>query len=601
MCGIIGYIGKRKAVPVLMYGLQRLEYRGYDSAGIAVISDGKLVVEKKVGKIKDLQEHLWGKDINGNLGIGHVRWATHGGVCEENAHPHISQNKKFAVVHNGIIENFLELKEELTKKGYRFVSETDTEVIAHLFEELYDGDLLNTALKVSKKLDGAYAIGVISVEEPDKIVAIKKGSPLVIGLGKDENFIASDIPAVLEYTKEFITLDDGEIALLTKDTVKVYDLEGNEKKKEILHINWNISLAEKGGYKHFMEKEINEQPKTINDTISGYLSNNHNELFKILSNTDRLYIIACGTSYNAGLIGKFWLEKFAKIPVEVDYASEYRYRDKLITEKTTILGISQSGETADTRFALLDAKKEGAKTIALVNVIGSSLSRESDYVLYTYCGPEIGVAATKTFTAQLVVLFLLSIQLGLEKGVLSKDEYEEYLNELFTIPKKVEDILKQNEYIKELAYKYMNASDFLFLGRNINYPIALEGALKLKEISYIHAEGYPAGEMKHGPIALIDEKMPVVCVAPKDRFHEKMFSNIQEVKARKGKVISVITDDETDIKDIADETIAVPKTVDELYPILTVIPLQLLAYHIATLLGKDVDQPRNLAKTVTVE
>ncbi len=601
MCGIIGYIGKRKAVPVLLYGLQRLEYRGYDSAGIAVISDGKIVVEKKVGKIKELQEHLWGKDINGNLGIGHTRWATHGGVCEENAHPHISQNKKFAVVHNGIIENFLELKEELTKKGYKFVSETDTEVIAHLFEELYDGDLVNTALKVAKKLDGAYAIGVISVEEPDKIVAIKKGSPLVIGLGKDENFIASDIPAVLEYTKEFITLDDGEIALLTKDTVKVYDLEGNEKKKEILHINWNISLAEKGGYKHFMEKEINEQPKTINDTISGYLSNNHNELFKILLNTDRLYIIACGTSYNAGLIGKFWLEKFAKIPVEVDYASEYRYRNKLITEKTTILGISQSGETADTRFALLDAKKEGAKTIALVNVIGSSLSRESDYVLYTYCGPEIGVAATKTFTAQLVVLFLLSIQLGMEKGVLSRDEYENYLNELFTIPKKVEDILKQNKYIKELAYKYMNASDFLFLGRNINYPIALEGALKLKEISYIHAEGYPAGEMKHGPIALIDEKMPVVCVAPKDKFHEKMFSNIQEVKARKGKVISVITDDETDIKDIVDETIPVPKTVDELYPILTIIPLQLLAYHIATLLGKDVDQPRNLAKTVTVE
>ncbi|RUM60227.1 MAG: glutamine--fructose-6-phosphate transaminase (isomerizing) [Persephonella sp.] len=601
MCGIIGYIGKRKAVPVLLYGLQRLEYRGYDSAGIAVISDGKLAVEKKVGKIKELHEYLWGKNIRGHVGIGHVRWATHGGVCEENAHPHISQNKKFAVVHNGIIENFLELKEELTKKGYKFVSETDTEVIAHLFEDLYDGDLLNTALKVAKKLDGAYAIGVISVEEPDKIIAIKKGSPLVIGLGKNENFIASDIPAVLEYTKEFITLDDGEIALLTKDTVKVFDLEGNEKEKEILHINWNISLAEKGGYKHFMEKEINEQPKTINDTISGYLSNNHNELFKILLNTDRLYIIACGTSFNAGLIGKFWLEKFAKIPVEVDYASEYRYRDKLITEKTTILGISQSGETADTRFALLDAKRGGAKTVALVNVIGSSLSRESDYVLYTYCGPEIGVAATKTFTAQLVVLFLLSIQLGLEKGVISKEDYENLIYELFTIPKKVEDILKQNEYIKELAYKYMNASDFLFLGRNINYPIALEGALKLKEISYIHAEGYPAGEMKHGPIALIDEKMPVVCVTPKDRFHEKMFSNIQEVKARKGKVISVISEEDKDIKALSDDTISIPRTKDELYPLLTAVPLQLLAYHIATLLGKDVDQPRNLAKTVTVE
>ena len=601
MCGIIGYIGNRKAVPVLLYGLQRLEYRGYDSSGIAVVSDGKLIVEKKVGKIKDLHEHLWEKNINGSVGIGHTRWATHGGVCEENAHPHISQSKKFAVVHNGIIENYLDLKEELEKKGYKFVSETDTEVIAHLFEDLYNGDLLNTALEVAKKLEGAYAVGVISIEEPDKIVAIKKGSPLVIGVGKDENFIASDIPAVLEYTKDFITLDDGEIALITKDSVKIYDLEGNEKKKEILHINWNISLAEKGGYKHFMEKEINEQPKTVNDTISGYLSHSHDELFNILLNTDRLYIIACGTSYNAGLIGKFWLEKFAKIPVEVDYASEYRYRDKIITEKTTILGISQSGETADTRFALLDAKKEGAKTIALVNVIGSSLSRESDYVLYTYCGPEIGVAATKTFTAQLTVLFLLSIQLGLKKGVISKDIYENYLNELFKIPNKIENILKHSNHIKDISYKYMNASDFLFLGRNINYPVALEGALKLKEISYIHAEGYPAGEMKHGPIALIDEKMPVLCVAPKDKFHEKMFSNIQEVKARKGKVISVITDDESDIKSIADDIITVPKTVDELYPLLTVVPLQLLAYHIATLLGKDVDQPRNLAKTVTVE
>ena len=601
MCGIIGYIGKRQAVPVLLYGLQRLEYRGYDSAGIAVISDGKLIVEKKVGKLKDLQEYLWNKNIKGNIGIGHVRWATHGGVNENNAHPHISQNKKFAVVHNGIIENYLQLKKELIKKGYKFNSETDTEVIAHLFEDLYNGDLLNTAINVARKLEGAYAIGVISTEEPDKVIAIRKGSPLVIGLGKDENFIASDIPAVLEYTKDFITLDDGEIALLTKDNVKVFDINGKEKDKNILHVNWSISLAEKGGYKHFMEKEINEQPKTINDTISGYLSNDHKDLFNILLNTDRLYIIACGTSYNAGLTAKFWIEKFAKIPVEVDYASEYRYRDKIITDKTTILGISQSGETADTRFALLDAKKEGAKTIALVNVIGSSLARESDYVLYTYCGPEIGVAATKTFTAQLTVLFLLSIQLGFKKGFISKNEYEKYINELFLIPKKVENILKNSDYIKEISYKYMNSSNFLFLGRNLNYPIALEGALKLKEISYIHAEGYPAGEMKHGPIALIDEKMPVVCIAPKDKFYEKMFSNIQEVKARKGKVISVISENDENIKNISNDTITIPKTINELYPLLTVIPLQLLAYHIATLLGKDVDQPRNLAKTVTVE
>ncbi|RUM60548.1 MAG: glutamine--fructose-6-phosphate transaminase (isomerizing) [Persephonella sp.] len=570
-------------LPIEFQKIQRIELFDYNN----------VVYDLEVEDLNNL--------VNNGILAKNSRWATHGAVCEENAHPHISQNKKFAVVHNGIVENYLELKRELEKKGYKFLSETDTEVIAHLFEDLYDGDLLSTALKVAKKLEGAYAVGVISSEEPDKLVAIKKGSPLVIGLGKGENFIASDIPAVLEYTNKFITLDDGEIAVLTRDNVKVFDLNGNEIKKDILNVNWNITLAEKGGYKHFMEKEINEQPKTINDTIAGYLSNEHEELFNILTNTDRLYIIACGTSFNAGLVGKFWLEKFARIPVEVDYASEYRYRDKIITDKTTILGISQSGETADTRFALLDAKKEGAKTVALVNVIGSSLSRESDYVLYTYCGPEIGVAATKTFTAQLVVLFLLSIQLGLRKGVISEEEYKKYIDELYKIPKKVENILKKSNYIKELAYQYMNASDFLFLGRNINYPIALEGALKLKEISYIHAEGYPAGEMKHGPIALIDEKMPVVCIAPKDKFHEKMFSNIQEVKARKGKVISVITEGDKDIQKLSDSSITIPETVSELNPLLTVIPLQLLAYHIATLLGKDVDQPRNLAKTVTVE
>ncbi len=603
MCGIIGYIGKRTAVPVLLYGLQRLEYRGYDSAGIAVLDNSckKLVVEKKVGKIKDLQEHLWGKQINGNVGLGHSRWATHGSPTENNAHPHTSQNKKFAIVHNGIIENYLELKEELQKKGYKFVSETDTEVIAHLFEDLYNGDLLKTALEVAKRLEGAYAIGVISTEEPDKLVAIKKGSPLVIGLGKGENFIASDIPAVLEYTKDFITLDDGEVALITKDKVEIYDLNGNRKEKKVLHVNWDVSVAEKGGYKHFMEKEIHEQPKTITDSISGFLSADNEELYKTILDTDRLYIIACGTSYHAGLVGKFWIEKFAKIPVEVDYASEYRYRDKVLTNKSIVMGISQSGETADTRFALLDAKKEGAKTIGLVNVVGSSLSRETDYVLYTYCGPEIGVAATKTFTAQLVVLLLLALNLGLRKNSITKKEYNKYLDELLKLPSKVEKILEKNSFIKDISHKYMNASDFLFLGRNINYPIALEGALKLKEISYIHAEGYPAGEMKHGPIALIDEKMPVVCVAPRDRLHEKMLSNIQEVKARKGIVISVATEGDKEIKDISNDVIYIPETIDILYPILTIIPLQLLSYHIATLLGKDVDQPRNLAKTVTVE
>ncbi len=603
MCGIIGYIGERNAVPVLLYGLQRLEYRGYDSAGIAVIdkTGDKIIVEKQVGKIKDLQEHLWNKKIEGHTALGHVRWATHGSPTIENAHPHTSQKGTISIVHNGIIENYIELKEELIRKGYRFRSETDTEVIAHLFEDLYTGDLLETAFKVAKKLDGAYAVGVISTYEPDKIIAVKKGSPLIIGLGKDENFIASDIPAVLEYTKDFTALEDGEIASVTKDKVEIYNLEGKKLEKKPFHVTWDVSVAEKAGYKHFMQKEIHEQPRTIGDTITGFLSSKNEELYNMLKDANRLYIIACGTSYHAGLVGKFWIEKFAKIPVEVDYASEYRYRDRIIDEKTVVMGISQSGETADTRFALLDAKKEGAKTIGLVNVVGSSLSRETDFVLYTYCGPEIGVAATKTFTAQLVALLLFALETGLGKETISKKDYENIHDELLHIPSKVEEILKKDEEIKELSYRYMNASDFLFLGRNINYPIALEGALKLKEISYIHAEGYPAGEMKHGPIALIDEKLPVVCIIPKDKYYEKMFSNIQEVKARKGKVVSISTEGDDQIKQVSDEVILIPKTIDPLYPILTAIPLQMLSYHIATLLGKDVDQPRNLAKTVTVE
>ncbi|NPA16816.1 MAG: glutamine--fructose-6-phosphate transaminase (isomerizing) [Aquificae bacterium] len=603
MCGIIGYVGKRNAVPVLLYGLQRLEYRGYDSAGIAVIDKNgdKIIVEKQVGKIKDLQEHLWNRKIEGHTALGHTRWATHGPPTIENAHPHTSQRETISIVHNGIIENYLELKEELIKKGYRFRSETDTEVVAHLFEELYTGDLLETALKVAKKLEGAYAIGVISTYEPDKIVGIKKGSPLIVGFGKDENFIASDIPAVLEYTKDFIVLEDGEIAVVTKDNVEVYNLEGKKLEKKPLHVTWDISVAEKAGYKHFMQKEIHEQPRTIGDTITGFSSSKDEKLFEAIKDADRLYIIACGTSYHAGLVGKFWIEKFARIPVEVDYASEYRYRDRIINNRTVVMGISQSGETADTRFALLDAKKEGAKTIGLVNVVGSSLSRETDYVMYTYCGPEIGVAATKTFTAQLVTLLLFALEAGLKKGTVSKPEYKKLYDELLHIPSKVESILNNEEGIKEIAHKYMNAQDFLFLGRNINYPIALEGALKLKEISYIHAEGYPAGEMKHGPIALIDDKLPVVCVIPQDKYYEKMFSNLQEVKARKGKVVSVATEGDTKVKELSDDVIYIPPASDVLYPILTVVPLQLLSYHIATLLGKDVDQPRNLAKTVTVE
>jgi len=603
MCGIIGYVGKRQAIPVLLQGLYKLEYRGYDSAGVAIIdkNTNEIKVEKQVGKIKDLHEKLWGKKLEGNIGIGHSRWATHGSPSIENAHPHISQSKTFAVGHNGIIENYIDLKNELEKKGYKFISQTDTEVIAHLFEDLYTGDFLDTAVKVAEKLEGAYAIGVISKFYPDTLIAIKKGSPLVIGVSKDENFIASDIPAVLEYTKDFIILEDNEIAVLNKNKVEIFDICKNKLEKEITKVNWSVSSAQKAGFKHFMQKEIFEQPGAITDTIAGFNSLDKTELFNILENTDRLYIIACGTSLHAGLVGKFWIEKFAKIPVEVDFASEYRYRDKIITDKTAIIGISQSGETADTRFALLDAKNEGAKTISIVNVVGSSLSRESDFTLYTYSGPEIGVAATKTFVSQLVVLFLLALELGLKRGTISKEDFNYFVKALSKIPSKVEKILLLDKSIKDLAYKYMNTQDFLFLGRNINYPIALEGALKLKEISYIHAEGYPAGEMKHGPIALIDENMPVIAVAIKDKFYEKMLSNIQEVKARKGKVISIATENDKQIRQLSDDVIYIPKTLDELYPFLTIVPMQLISYHIATLLGKDVDQPRNLAKTVTVE
>lgn len=604
MCGIVGYVGYRKAVPVLLHGLQRLEYRGYDSAGLAVLDEKskKIIVEKQVGKIKDLQEYIWGKEINGNIGIAHTRWATHGPPSIENAHPHTSKSEAFAVVHNGIIENYAKLKDELIKKGCQFKSQTDTEVIAHLLEEYYEKDLLTTVLKVAKMIEGAYAIGVISTVEPDKIVALRKGSPLVVGIGEGENFIASDIPAILEYTKTFIALDDEEIAVITKDKVEVYDINGNKVEKKPFTVKWDLAAAEKGGFKHFMLKEIYEQPKTITDTISGFFSDLNNPVYNEIKNIQNIVIIACGTSYHAGLVGKFWIEKFVKIPTIVDYASEFRYRDFPVNEKTLIIAISQSGETADTRFSAIDARKKSAKVLSIVNVVGSSLSRESDFVIYTYCGPEIGVAATKTFTAQLITLLLFSLKAGLERGNLTQEEFEKYYNDIIHLPHLVNEVLKQDKAIEEISYKYHNVKDFLFLGRGLNYPIAFEGALKLKEISYIHAEGYPAGEMKHGPIALIDENLPVVCIVPKDSLYEKMISNIQEVKARKGIVISVSDSQDSHLLSLSDNIIKIPSVENEnLYPIVSVIPLQLLAYHIATILGKDVDQPRNLAKTVTVE
>ncbi len=600
MCGIVGYIGKDYAVPVLLSALERLEYRGYDSAGIAVIENGKLVVEKRVGKIRELVRALWGKSYKGNIGIGHTRWATHGEPSERNAHPQVDSSGKFAVVHNGIIENYAELKRKLEAEGVKFVSETDTEVIVQLIAKNYRGDLREAVLKTVGELKGAFAFAVITTHEPDKIVGVKKGSPLVVGLGKGENFLASDIPAILSYTRNVITLDDGEAVLLTKDTVEVFDFDGLPKSKEIFVVPWDILSAEKGGFKHFMLKEIFEQPKVIGDTVSGFLSQELELPFDIKS-IDRIITIACGTSYHAGLVGKYWIERFAGIPTEVVYASEFRYADIPVDEKTLVMAISQSGETADTRFAALSAKEKGATVVGIVNVVGSSLDREADYTLYTHAGPEIGVAATKTFTAQLAVLYLASLLFALKREKISEEEFHKRVDAIAEIPQKVEKVLELSEYLSELATRYRRFKNFLYLGRWLGYPIALEGALKLKEISYIHAEGYPAGEMKHGPIALIDENMPVVVIAPRDRVYEKMVSNLEEVLSRKGRVIALGFEGDKLLKEKSESFIGIPEVEENLTPIVSVVPLQLLAYHIADQLGLDVDQPRNLAKTVTVE
>ena len=592
MCGIIGYTGGESALPLLLGGLERLEYRGYDSAGVAIIEGRKLVVEKKVGKIRELVRSLWGKPFSGKTGIGHTRWATHGAPSLKNAHPHTDSKGEFAVVHNGIIENFLELREELKKEGVKFRSETDTEVIAHLIAKSYRGDLLSAVLETVEKLKGAFAFAVITVHEPGRIVGVKQGSPLVIGIGEGENFLASDIPAILPYTRRVITLSDGEVADLTPEGVNIYDFLGNPITKEIMIVPWDIVSAERGGFKHFMLKEIHEQPKAVGDTVRGLLSSGEVLPFS-LKEFRRVILIACGTSYHAGLVGKFWFERLAGVPTEVVYASEFRYSGSPVSEKDLVIGISQSGETIDTKFAVNMAKEKGAKTVALVNVVGSSLDRESDHSVYTHAGPEIGVAATKTFTAQLAALYFLALR--------ENPDRETLLSDLMRVPSLIEEVLEKAEDIERVAEKFMKKKNFLYLGRYLSYPIALEGALKLKEISYIHAEGYPAGEMKHGPIALIDENMPVVVVAPQDRVYEKTLSNIEEVRTRKGVVISVGFEGDERLKKVSSEFLEVPPVVEDLTPFLTVVPLQLLAYYIASKLGLDVDQPRNLAKTVTVE
>jgi glucosamine--fructose-6-phosphate aminotransferase (isomerizing) len=609
MCGIIGYIGRQNAIPILIEGLKRLEYRGYDSAGIAFINKGKIEVRRCAGKIKDLENSIRDIKAKSLVGVGHTRWATHGRPSEENAHPHKADG--IVLVHNGIIENYLELKEGLKKKGHVFTSETDTEVICHLISSYTRKGLriIEATQEAIKRLRGAYALGIISEKEPDKIVAVRKDSPLVIGLGEKEFFIASDIPAFLSYTRDVIILDNGEMAVITHDGVSVMDIKGNPLEKKVMNIAWSPAMAEKGGYKHFMLKEIYEQPRAIMDTIRGRFSIEAGEVnleeFSLkpddLKRINKVFIVACGTSWHAALVGKYMIEDIARIPVEVDIASEFRYRNPIIPKGSLTIVITQSGETADTLAAQREAKRYGAKVLSICNVVGSTSPREADSVFYTHSGPEIGVASTKAFTAQLVALYLFSIATAKARGILDGKKSKELLNDLLLLPEKVEKALKLNDYILKVAKEYFQVKDFLYLGRGINYPIALEGALKLKEISYIHAEGYPAGEMKHGPIALIDDDMPVLVLAAEDKVYEKILSNIEEVKSRGGKVIALAVEGDKNISSLVTHSIFVPKINNYLMTVLFTIPLHLFAYHIAVLRGCDVDQPRNLAKSVTVE
>jgi glucosamine--fructose-6-phosphate aminotransferase (isomerizing) len=609
MCGIVGYIGNKDALPILIEGLRRLEYRGYDSVGIAIIPKGKIVIKKCKGKIKDLEAFLKGEEISeSRVGISHNRWATHGAPTNINAHPHQDCSGDIAVVHNGIIENFSELKKQLIEEGHRFKSQTDTEVISHLVEKYYKGDLKEAVSKTLKDLKGSFALGVISKNEPDRIVAARKESPLIIGIGESENFIASDVPAILRHTKKVIYLEDGEIALLTKLKVEVFGSDGKVRKKNIDIIKWSLDSAQKSGFSHFMLKEIHEQPKVLKQIVSSRVKGNseftleginiQDEAIKEISN---IIIIACGTAYHAGLVGKYILEKFAKIPVSIDFSSEFRYRDPIINKNTLTIAISQSGETADTLAGVREAKKRGSSVISICNVLGSTLTRESDGVIYTHAGPEIGVASTKAYTAQLTALYLFAFYLAGIRNILPHAKIIKYLDDLRKVPKQQESILKEQKQIARLARKHSHLGSFLYLGRNINYPSALEGALKLKEISYIPAEGYAAGEMKHGPIALIDEYRAVVCIACASKVYEKMISNIQEIRSRHGKIIAIASAGDKEIMELTKEVIYIPKT-DELFsPLLVAFPLQLIAYHIAVKRGCDVDQPRNLAKSVTVE
>ncbi|MBI5236949.1 MAG: glutamine--fructose-6-phosphate transaminase (isomerizing) [Deltaproteobacteria bacterium] len=606
MCGIVAYIGQKDAVSVLLEGLKRLEYRGYDSSGIAVFKDGKIVLRRSVGKLERLASNIAGHPITGGTGIGHTRWATHGRPSEENAHPHVEGG--VAVVHNGIIENYIELKEELIKDGARFKSETDTEVITHLVHRaVKKGSSLEDAVRAATaRLRGTYALAAISENEPEKIVGARMECPMILGIGDGEAILSSDIPAILGITRRAIFLKDGEMAVITKDKVNLTALDGTAVTREPLFIDWSPVMAEKGGYRHFMLKEIFEQPRAVADTFRGAVVEDTGRVFLNkfnirLKDIARVYIIACGTSWHAGLIGRRLVEEFLKVPAEADLASEFRGRKAIIDKRTLIIAISQSGETADTLAAVKEAKKRGASVIAICNVMESSLTREADWSFMTHAGPEIGVASTKAFTTQLVALYLLAIHFGASSGNIGATEAKALLHELVMMPKKIEKALDSAPLIEALAKKYFNFRDFIYLGRGMNFPIALEGALKLKEISYIHAEGYAAGEMKHGPIALIDEDVPVVAIAPHDSTYPKMLGNIEEAKARGARIIAVVNEGDREASKKADDVIAVPCASVHLTPIVMSIPLQLLAYHIAVLKGTDVDQPRNLAKSVTVE
>ena len=608
MCGIVGYVGSRQAQNVIIEGLEKLEYRGYDSSGIAVIHDRSINTAKFKGRLSVLDNYTKENPITGNVGIGHTRWATHGAPSDINSHPHLNNKETIAVVHNGIIENYLTLKEELQSKGYQFVSETDTEVIAHLVDYYYEGDLLEAVFKTIKKLKGAYALGVIAKDSPEEMIAVRKESPLIVGLSEDGNYIASDVPAILNYTRDVYFLDNGEVVRLTPSGVEVFDFDSNPVDKEVHTVEWSVDAATKGGYDHFMLKEVYEQPQAIRETLTrridedGYIKLDDIKLSaEDLNNINKIYIVACGTAYHAGKIGKLAIEKLAKIPVETDIASEFRYSDPFVDDRTLLILVSQSGETADTLAALREAERKGARILSITNVVGSSIARESDDVFYTWAGPEVAVASTKAYTTQLIAFYMVALNMAIKKGTITKEKYFEVLDELKTLSGKVESLLEDIEAEKSIAQRIKEKSSLFYLGRGADYQTALEGSLKLKEISYIFTEAFAAGELKHGTIALIEEGTPVVAIATQKDLVEKMISNIKEVKARGAYVYAITTEGETEIKKVADEVIYVPETLDLLKPVLSVIPTQLIAYYTSLAKGIDVDKPRNLAKSVTVE